>query len=116
MGDERNQIGILEEVSEFSLDVPIVDVDRHCTDLETRQHGLEIGRPVHEIEPDVAARLDPGICQHVRQPIGPGLEFGVGQIDSVAVHGNPVGHTIRHGFPDIGEVVGIQAHYDHSPM
>ena len=73
---ERDEIGVVEDVGEFVLDIAVVDVDPHRAQLEHRPHGLDPLDAVESVDSDVVTATDPlrgemmgelvGACLHLR--------------------------------------------------
>jgi len=75
---ERLQIGVLEQVRELALDVPVVDVHPHRPQLEHGPEGLDPLDRVVGVDPHVVAGSDPVVREVVREAVGALLHLGVG--------------------------------------
>ncbi len=53
MVDERRRVGIVEQIDELVLDVPVVDVERGDPGLERPEHRFEVLRTVVEVDPEM---------------------------------------------------------------
>ena len=104
---ERDQIGVVEQVPELGLDVPVVHVDRNGPQLVRREDRLDERVAVHAIDADVVAGPDSLSGEVMRQPVGPLLELcvrsgfvGDDQRDSI---GNAVNDML-------GEICDVPGH------
>ena len=75
---QRHHVRVVEQVVQLAFDVAVVDVDGHGADLEDRQQRHDVLDAVLRVDPDVLAGLHPAAREVVRQPVGVGLELGVG--------------------------------------
>ena len=53
--DQRDEVGVVEQVAQLVGDVPVVDVDRHRARLEASEHRLDPLGPVDRVDADVLA-------------------------------------------------------------
>jgi hypothetical protein len=66
--DDRFGIGVVEEIPELVVEIPVVDVDRHAAHLEDAELGLhELVRVVHE-QRDLGTGSDPRVGQRRGDP------------------------------------------------
>ena len=53
--DQRDEVGVVEQVAQLVGDVPVVDVDRHRAGLEAAEHRLDPLGAVHRVDADMLA-------------------------------------------------------------
>ena len=75
---ERHQVGVVEQVAQLGLDVPVVDVDRDRPQLVRGEDRLDELEAVERVDADVVARPDAVAGEVVREPVRALLELGVG--------------------------------------
>jgi hypothetical protein len=105
MEHNRLRVGVVEQVAQLFLDVPVVHVDGDGPELERRQHGFHVLDAVIEVEGDVVARTDALRLEVVGEPVRAVLGVGEGE-PSIAAHERlVVGHGVDDLLPQVGEVV-----------
>ena len=67
--DQRDEVGVVEEVAQLLDDVAVVHVDRHRARLVAAEHRLDPLGAVERVDADVLARLDADVEQVVRDPV-----------------------------------------------
>ena len=67
--DERDEVGVVEQVAQLVDDVAVVDVDRHGARLEAAEHRLDPLGAVERVDADVLARLDAHVAEVVREAV-----------------------------------------------
>ncbi|MEZ5226713.1 MAG: hypothetical protein R2710_08550 [Acidimicrobiales bacterium] len=73
MVDQCLDIGVVEQVGEFVIEVAIVDVDRDAPIFMAAKFvSLVLGRVV-QVHPDLRVRTQPGVEERLRQPSSPPL-------------------------------------------
>jgi hypothetical protein len=102
--EDGHEVGVLEQVVQLPLDVPVVDVDGDGPQLEGGEHPLEVLGPVEQLEAHVVAGAHPGRLQVVGQPVGALVQLGVGQSPSRGGHRLPVGYGVGHPLVQLAEV------------
>ena len=110
MRDERHDPRVIEQVTQLAGNVAVVDVDGNGTQLEAREHRLEVLGAVPQIHADVVARSDPALGKHVGEPIRSLLDRRVRELTTLAHQSDPVGDAVDHRLPYVGEVVGGERH------
>ncbi len=104
---QRNHVGVLEQVSQFTLDVAVVDVDQDRARLDDAHHRDDDLDAVAAVETDLVVLLHTPLLQVVREAVGLLLELGIGQLLVAADQGN----TVRDGIDGVLRQVGnIQGH------
>ena len=102
--DDHLGVGVVEQVRQFRLGVPVVDVDRHGPGLERGERRLEVLGAVVEVVRDLGVRADAGSAEHRRQAGGPVVELRP-RANDVAVHqGGRIADDIGDRFPHTGDV------------
>ena len=99
---DRLGVGVVEQVPQLLLDVAVVHVDGDGSELESRQHPLEVLGAVIEIESDVIAGADALLGEMVGEAIRPLVGLGVGQAPVAADERLALGNRVDHPFPEIG--------------
>ena len=77
--DEPDEIGVVEEVQQFVLDIPEVDVDRDRSDLERGEHRDDPLDGVLPVDPDVVTVPEALAQEVVRQAVGPLIQLREGE-------------------------------------
>ena len=77
--DQRDEVGVVEEVAQLLDDVAVVHVDRHRAGLEAAEHRLDPLGPVERVDADVLAGQHADVAQVVRDPVRPLVELAVGE-------------------------------------
>ena len=103
--DERLQVGVVEQVAELLLDVPVVHVHRHGADLVGGQRRLDPLDAVGAVDADVVAGLDALGDQVVGEPVGPLLELPVGAPLVADDQHLAVGHEVDGVLEQVRDVV-----------
>ena len=111
--DQGHEVGIVEEVVELGLDVAVVHVDRDGPDLEDRQHRDDVLDAVLRVDPDVVAGADPLGAEEVRQPVGLGLELGVGDGAVVDLQGRAPRRRVDRMLEEVSDVQSHVARLEH---
>jgi hypothetical protein len=109
LGDDDDQVGVVEQVGELLVDVAEVHVHRDGPQLVGRQRGLDVLVAVVEVTPDVVADADAEGGQRVGEPVGPGIELGEGEPELLALRRphdqrGVVRHGAHHRLEDVGHV------------
>ena len=107
---QRDEIGVVVEVRELRLHVPVVHVHGHRAELVRGEHGLEVLDAVVELQPDVVPRTDAALRERVREPVRPRVELRVGAPDRRRHDRLALGHGIGDALEQLGQVVA------HEPM
>ena len=102
--DQRDEIGVVEQVAELLHDVAVVHVDRDGPGLETAEHRFDPLRAVEGVDADVLTRQHADVAQVVRDPVRALVELPVGQAAFAGDHRGPVRHGVGDGFEQVGEV------------
>ena len=102
--DEGDQVGVVVEVPELVLDIPVVDVDGHGPGLEAGDHGLDVLGAVLELDADVVAAPDACRLEVVGQAVGALLELGVGEATVAAHQCLPLADHVGQRLEDVGQV------------
>lgn len=100
-GDEA---GIVAEVAELGVDVPVVDVDGNGGQFEGREHHLEVFAPVGELHADEVARSDAGLIEATSKSVRPLIERGVREPACPVEHCKLIGNGVDHRFEQVGQV------------
>ena len=111
--DQRDDVGVVEEVVELALDVAVVDVDGDRADLDDREHRDDVLDAVLGVDRDVVARPHPLRLQVVREPVGVGLQLGVGDDPVPDLHGGVVGRGVDGVLEEVSDVDGHGARLEH---
>ncbi len=111
--DDRDDVGVVEEVVELPLDVAVVHVDRDRADLDDRQHRDDVLDAVLGVDRDVVAGLHPLRLQVVREAVGLGLQLGVGHDPVTDLDGGVVGRRVDGVFEEVSDVVSHAARLEH---
>ena len=102
--NQRDEVGVVEEVAQFLDHVPVVDVDRHDARLEAAEHGLDPFGPVERVDADVLAGDDPDVAQVVRDPVRPLVELPEGEAPVAGDDRGAVGNGVGDDLEQVGEV------------
>ena len=110
---ERDDVGVVEDVVELALDVAVVHVDHDGPDLEDREQRDDVLDAVLGVDPDMVAGSHAAALEEVREPVGVGLQLGVrhdpvGDLDDAAVR-NDVDGVLE----EIGDVEGHVGRLEH---
>ena len=84
--DETHQCGVPVEVLQLARRIAIVDVDGHGTDLEARQHALDVLGAVGQLQADPITGTDADALEVVGEAVGPLVQLGVGEPSSAGHH------------------------------
>ena len=68
--DQRDHVGVFEEVAKFTLDVAVVDVYQDGAGLDDAQHRDDDLDAVAAVQPDLVVLLHALIDQVVRKAVG----------------------------------------------
>ena len=101
---ETDEIGVAEQVREFELHVPVVDVDRHRAQLEAAEHHLKVLSTIAQHHADVVAGSDPGAGEMMRDAVRPCVKICVGESGLRRDHGVSPTNRVRHPLEQLGEV------------
>ena len=102
MEHDRLAAGVGQDVEQFTLEVPVVDVDRDRPDLERGEVGLQVlDRVVHH-QCDGRARREPDVGEVGGDPAGPIVEVAPGADPIALDDGVRIGRLARQRFPDVG--------------
>ena len=88
--NERNHVGVVEDVLQLVLDVPVVDVDHHGPDLENRDHGLDRLDDVPAVDADLVTRLNAMFTQVVTEAVCSVLQLCISHLAVVRDQRNAV--------------------------
>ena len=77
--DERDEVGVVEEVAQLLVDVAVVDVDRHRAGLEAAEHRLDPLGAVERVDADVLAGPDADVAEVVRDRFARSSSSRVGE-------------------------------------
>ena len=111
--DQRHHVGVVEEVVELALDVAVVDVDVDRADLHHRQHGDDVLDAVLGVDADVVAGAYASRREEVGEPVGVGLELGVGHRAVSHLHGGVVRDGVDGVLEEVGDVQGHGPRLEH---
>ncbi len=103
---QRDHVGVLEQVAQFTLDVAVVDVDQDRARLDDAHHRDDDLDAVAAVEADLVVLLHPLLLQVVREAVGLLLELGVGQLLLTADQRYTVGDGIDGVLRQIGNIQG----------
>ena len=103
--DERDDVGVVEDVLDLLGGVAVVDVDQCGAQLVDRQHRHDRLQPVARAHADVRAGADAVRGQVVGQPVGLLLELGVGHLLVAAGDRGALGEVVDRVLEQIGDVV-----------
>ena len=67
---QRDHVGVLEQVAQFTLDVAVVDVDQDRARLDDAHHRDDDLDAVAAVETDLVVLLHPLLLQVVREAVG----------------------------------------------
>ena len=104
--DQRNHVGVVEQVAKFALDVAEVDVDQDGARLHDAEHRDDDLDAVAAVESDLVVLLHALIDQVVREAVGLLLQLGVGQLLVAADEGDTVRHSVDGVLGKIGNIQG----------
>ena len=102
--DHRLRIGVLQELAQLLVAVPVVDVDVHGVELDRGEERLEVLAAVVEVERDLATLTDAGSLQPRRQASGPLVQLAPGAHPAPVDQGDLVRDGVGDRFPDRSEV------------
>ena len=102
--DERDEIGVVEQVAQLLDDVAVVDVDRHGARLEATEHRLDPLGAVERVDADVLAGQHADVAEVVRDAVRPLVELAVGEAAVAGDERDAVGRGVGDGFEQVGEV------------
>jgi hypothetical protein len=111
--DHGDHVGVVEEVVELPLDVAVVDVDRHRTDLDRGEHGDDVLDGVLGVDRHVVAGADALALQVVREPVGLGLQVGVRRDAIAHLDGGVVGGGVDRVLEQVSDVEGHDRRLEH---
>ena len=77
--DERDEVGVVEQVAQLLDDVAVVDVDRHRARLEAAEHRFDPLGAVERVDADVLAGQHADVAEVVRDPVRALVELAVGE-------------------------------------
>ncbi len=98
--DEHLGVGVLEQIGELVLEVPVVHVHVHRPGLQRPVHGLQELVAVVQVERDFRARLDAVRGESRREPRRSLVE-GLPRVSPVALHDRgAVRQGVTHRFED----------------
>ena len=75
--DQRDEVGVVEEVAQLLDDVAVVDVDRHRARLEAAEHRLDPLGAVERVDADVLAGQHADVAEVVRDPVRALVELAI---------------------------------------
>ena len=104
--DQRDHVGVVEQVAKFALDVAEVDVDDDGAGLHDAQHRDDDLVAVAAVESDLVVLLDALVDQIVGEAVGLLLQLGVGELLVAADEGDAVGHSVNGVFGKVGNIQG----------
>ncbi len=109
---QRLGVGVVEEVGELVLEVPVVHVRGNGAQLERRIDALAVLVAVVEVRGDLRVLSEPGGRQRRRETRGPIVELAPGHAPVALHERDAFGEHVRDRFPHVGEVPG---HLEHPP-
>ena len=104
--DQRDHVGVVEQVAKFALDVAVVDVDQDRARFDDAQHRDDDLDAVAAVQADLVVLLHALLLQVVREAVGFLLELGVGQLFVAADQGDTVGDGIDGVLRQVGNIQG----------
>ena len=104
--DHADTVGVVVQVAQLVVHVAVVDVDRHCADLEAGEERLDPFGAVHRVDRDVITRPDTDRRKVIGESVRSLVELGVGPALIAGDQRGAVRRGIGHFLEQIGEVVG----------
>ena len=104
--DQRDHVGVVEQVAKLALDVAVVDVHQDGARLDDAEHRDDDLDAVAAVQPDLVVLLHPLIDQVVGEAVGLLLQLGVGQLLVAADQGDTVRHSVDGVLGEIGNIQG----------
>jgi hypothetical protein len=104
--DQRDDIGVLEEVVQLAFDVAVVHVDVDRADLHDRQDRDDVLDAVLRVHGDVVTRLDPLGLEVVRELVRLRFQFGVGDGALPHLHSRLVRGSVDGMLEEVSDVQG----------
>ena len=102
--DQRDEIGVVEEVPELLDDVAVVHVDRDRPGLEATEHRLDPLGAVERVDADVLAGQHADVAEVVRDPVRALVELAVGEAAVAGDEREAIGDRVGDGFEEVGQV------------
>ncbi len=112
---QPDEIGIVVEMRELRLDVPVVHVHGHRAKLVRGEHGLKVFDPVLHLQSDMVSRTNATRRKRVSEPVRPRVELRVGAPDDPRHDGLALGHGIGDALVQLSQVVGHEPMVDPTP-
>jgi hypothetical protein len=104
--DQRDDVGVVEEVVELALDVAVVDVDVDRADLDHGQDGDDVLDAVLGVDGHVVTRLHPLRLEVVGQLVGLSLQVAEGRDPVPHLDGGVVGDDVDGMLEQVCDVLG----------
>ncbi len=104
--NERNHVGVVEDVLQLVLDVPVIDVDHHGPDLENRDHGLDRLDDVPAVDADLVTRLNAMFTQVVTEAVCSVLQLCISHLAVVRDQRNAVRNEVDCVLYEVCDVKG----------
>jgi hypothetical protein len=98
---ERDEICVLIQMRQLETDIPVVHVDRHCSDLESAEHRLEVFGTVEELQAYVITRPYPEAGECMRGARRAFVQLCVGVPSSRGRQSLAVGHGVGHSLEQL---------------
>lgn len=92
--DQRDHVGVVEQVAQLALDVAVVDVHQDGTRLDDAEHRDDDLDAVSAVEAHLVVLFSPLLEQIVSKAVGLLLQLGVGQLLVAADQGDTLGHSV----------------------
>ena len=97
-------IGVVEEVPQLVVEVPVVDVDRHAANLECPVLRLEVLVPVVHVQPDLGVMTKTGRGVRGGESCGAVVVLGPCPDRGSVHHSGRLWNGVGDGLPDGGVV------------
>ncbi len=104
--DQRDHVGVVEQVVQLALDVAVVHVDVDRADLDDREHRDDVLDAVLGVDRHMLSGLHPLRLEVMGQPVGPGLQLGEGDDPLTHLHGRLVGRRVDGMLEEVSDVQG----------
>ena len=104
VGNDRNTIGVVIEITKFCSHVAIVDIDRDSTDLGARVKRFNPFVRILCVNTDMLSTLDANRQQVIRQSSDAFIKFGKRELDIVSDQRRFVRNCIGDDFNEVTEL------------
>jgi hypothetical protein len=101
---QGDEVGVGEQVSQFVVDVAVIDVDPHGSKLEDGPRRLHPFGAVEGVDADVVSRTDTHRGQVVGQTVGPLVHLCVGEPPSSGNQVLAVAESVHRPLEKVGKV------------